>query len=503
MLRKQAEFWFDRNLVPGDEFERVIKDEIDQADLVILLVSPGFMASDFIEKVELPRIIQRGENDQLVVIPVLLEPTDWQDLPFLSVRQMLPGQPTPLIDYTESEKQWSHARKEILDGIKRQVERIISSPSVMPTSTLEDGRLTRPDVQDKGGAQVPMVLEPLYPPQEKIATPTLNWFPANAPVQAEGSRPLGEDPDLLDRIVHFLGEQSKLATTAVTVTLLFGIAIVVFSLQADGCRSRTTRDGGHRPSAKTPARTPVGMVYIPAGRVLLGANEQQLRSHGLSLETIKMSPDLIEQFVVQCRKENEEVIQVDGFWIDQYEVTNAEYAKFVASTGHPPPPHWNGARPPEEMKTHPVTHVTYHDAVAYAAWAGKMLPTIAQWTRAYRGDDDRMYPWGSEWRSDLANVSQNTAFPKGTSSITSSPSDVTRHGVFNMVGNVSEILRNRKEIDGQQITVTKGADAECLGDIYGAAPFQTYLVGEGMIHRLTGFRCVIEADDPQPTTAPR
>jgi hypothetical protein len=163
-----------------------------------------------------------------------------------------------------------------------------------------------------------MVLEPLYPPQEKIATPTLNWFPANAPVQAEGSRPLGEDPDLLDRIVHFLGEQSKLATTAVTVTLLFGIAIVVFSLQADGCRSRTTRDGGHRPSAKTPARTPVGMVYIPAGRVLLGANEQQLRSHGLSLETIKMSPDLIEQFVVQCRKENEEVIQVDGFWIDQY-----------------------------------------------------------------------------------------------------------------------------------------------------------------------------------------
>jgi formylglycine-generating enzyme required for sulfatase activity len=102
-----------------------------------------------------------------------------------------------------------------------------------------------------------------------------------------------------------------------------------------------------------------------------------------------------------------------------------------------------------------------------------------------------MYPWGDNWQPERANVAQNNAFAKGTSAVTASPSDVTQFGVFNMVGNVSEMVRDRTTLDGQQATITKGADSQCLGDLYGAAPFQFYL-GNEITHDLTGFRCVIE-----------
>ena len=123
LRRDGATLWYDRSdvtgLQPGDQFERTILDAIDAAQFALLLVSEAFFASTFIQDVELPRILQRAEADGLVVIPILLEPCDWQSFKYVASRQMLPGQPKPLIDYSVNDRDWTHARDEILKGIRR------------------------------------------------------------------------------------------------------------------------------------------------------------------------------------------------------------------------------------------------------------------------------------------------------------------------------------------------------------------------------------------------
>ena len=123
LRRDGATLWYDRSdetgLQPGAQFEAAILGAIDAAEFALLLVSEAFFASTFIQDVELPRILQRAEAGGLTVIPILLEPCDWQSFKYVSSRQMLPGQPKPLIDYSASDREWTHARDEILKGIRR------------------------------------------------------------------------------------------------------------------------------------------------------------------------------------------------------------------------------------------------------------------------------------------------------------------------------------------------------------------------------------------------
>ena len=105
-----------------------ILDAIDAAQFALLLVSEAFFASDFIRDVELPRILQRAEEDGLVVIPILLEPCDWQSFEYVASRQMLPGRPTPLINYTSSDREWVYARDQVLSGIRRRLRRASPPP---------------------------------------------------------------------------------------------------------------------------------------------------------------------------------------------------------------------------------------------------------------------------------------------------------------------------------------------------------------------------------------
>ena len=85
-----------------------------------------------------------------------------------------------------------------------------------------------------------------------------------------------------------------------------------------------------------------------------------------------------------------------AFRIGRTPVTNAEYAVFVAATDHPAPSHWPRGAIPDGREFHPVTYVSWDDAVAFCVWAGGFLPAEAQWERAARGDGGRTWPWGNE-----------------------------------------------------------------------------------------------------------
>jgi hypothetical protein len=154
LRRHKVAFWFDKELKPGDEFKRHIESQIDQSQIALLIVSQSFLNSEFIESKEMPRIAERARQGQMIVVPVLVEPCDWSEYPFLADRQMVPS--SPLIEYTESEPQWVKIRFQILDGLKAQVKRIREAPQshAIPAAALNT-RHTPPEEAIIGPGAIP------------------------------------------------------------------------------------------------------------------------------------------------------------------------------------------------------------------------------------------------------------------------------------------------------------------------------------------------------------
>ena len=134
-------------------------------------------------------------------------------------------------------------------------------------------------------------------------------------------------------------------------------------------------------------------------------------------------------------------IFVDAFYIDRFEVTIGRYAKFLAATG--------AVRPPEDWEAIdrvaaaelPVAGVDWNDAAAYCAWAGRRLPTEAEWEKAARGAEGRMYPWGDEsptlTRANYMNTSPD-AYDGGLHKVGSHSAGRSPYGTHDMAGNVNE-----------------------------------------------------------------
>ena len=182
-----------------------------------------------------------------------------------------------------------------------------------------------------------------------------------------------------------------------------------------------------------PAST-AGMVLIPAGEFLMGSDEGEEPTNESPAHRVKLG----------------------AFWIDRYEVTNGRYAKFVDAGGYGKKEYWSEAgwawrektdrKLPEfwgsrksllgdDFDSHPVVGVTWFEAEAFARFEGKRLPTEAEWERAARGTDGRIYPWGG----NLAKaVTEELRSQRGTAPVGSNPADISPDGLFDMGASVSE-----------------------------------------------------------------
>jgi len=148
---------------------------------------------------------------------------------------------------------------------------------------------------------------------------------------------------------------------------------VILLLVSAGCEQARRAPSGEEIAAKTPP----GMVYIPPGEFIMGADDGQVDERP------------------------RRTVFLDGYFIDRFKVTNGEYEKFVKATGHKPPPGWKDGKVKPGQEALPVVDVNWDDAVAYAKWCGKRLPTEEEWEKAARGPSGKIYPWGDEWDATM------------------------------------------------------------------------------------------------------
>ena len=171
---------------------------------------------------------------------------------------------------------------------------------------------------------------------------------------------------------------------------------------------------GQAQQEETMGKDGAPMMLVPAGEFTMGGNE------AASEKPVRR-------------------VSLDAYYMDKYEVTVEQYAKFLEAASRKAPPEWKIINQPSHQK-HPVVMMDWADANAYCLWAEKRLPTEAEWEKAARGADGRIYPWGNDLPTPLrANYGkkhwdQHTALvPVGTLGDGKSP-----YGIYDMAGNAWE-----------------------------------------------------------------
>ncbi len=237
-------------------------------------------------------------------------------------------------------------------------------------------------------------------------------------------------------------------------------------------------------------KAPSGMVEVPAGTFVF-------RTAG--------NPDDANPIIPYPDTTKPRTLEMRRFFVDRTPVTNAAFKAFLDATGYAPADrsnflkHWINGMPPAGEGDHPVRWVSLEDARAYAKWAGKRLPTEAEWQYAAQGPDGRPYPWGKKMEPGRCNNKLNrttavTAFPKGASPF----------GVLDMVGNVWQVLDDVYDNGVYRYGIIRG------GSFYAPETSEWYvksgplavdrvqillLIAPGLDRVATvGFRCVKDAD---------
>jgi len=205
--------------------------------------------------------------------------------------------------------------------------------------------------------------------------------------------------------------------TTLSPALVFGlIALILLALIAGGVISNLLR--GEEAVSLPIGSTMVGedgmtLMYVPAGEFLMGSEDSDAYDD----------------------EAPEHTVNLDAYWIDKTEVTNEMY-KACVNAGKCDAPSSTSDYDNPEYSNHPVVYVSWDDATTYCQWAGRRLPTEAEWEKAARGTDGRKYPWGDEAPTDgLANFNWNVG---DTTPVGNYPDGASPYGALDMAGNVWE-----------------------------------------------------------------
>ena len=227
-------------------------------------------------------------------------------------------------------------------------------------------------------------------------------------------------------------------------------------------------------------------VYIPEGHFLMGTNNKSSLSSYPAHE-----------------------VYLDAFWIDQTLVSNVMFAKCVQATVCKytyARPGYNPYFEDPAYASYPITYVTWYDADRYCQWAGRRLPTEAEWEKAARGPNGGLYPWGNTPPNEtLANFKRSNI--RGTVSVYSYPDGASPYGVLGMAGNVREWTADWFEPtyyvsapDRNPQGPSQGIQKSLRGGSYkdgasGLVVFHRFSHDPGSPGANRGFRCAQDAED--------
>jgi len=284
------------------------------------------------------------------------------------------------------------------------------------------------------------------------------------------------------------------------------------------------------------------MVLIPAGSFIMGSNKVDKPKNSGEFGNAK--PWYLDE-----HPEHDE--KLGAFYIDQYEVTNGQFRKFITATSRKPPEYWvfNGYllsmtrqrlydQDTEKLRNlvvkvfrldidtrtmtkkqlldeielrfanmdfEPVVYTSWHDAAAYCEWAGKRLPTEAEWEKAARGEKGNEFVWGNNWTVGMSNTGEEL-WEDGVAPIGSYQGDKSVYGVFDMAGNVSEWVNDwyqpyrgtdyQSKDYGKKFKVVRGAawggEGHYALKLFQRGAYRFYL-DPGSFHDDLGFRCAKDA----------
>ncbi len=232
---------------------------------------------------------------------------------------------------------------------------------------------------------------------------------------------------------------------------------------------------------KTNPKDGAEMILIPAGEFLMGSTDA-------------------DKYATDAEKP-QRTVYLDAYYIYKTEVTVAQYRKFCTSTNRnmPTEPSWKW------QDNHPIVNVSWNDAKAYVDWAGVKLPTEAQWEKAARGGDGRIYPWGFSWdKIKCANYTNSGAdnTTSGTHQVGSFPTGASPYGVMDMSGNTYEWCADWYGADyyknapaknptgpvAENYRVLRGGSWNYLDGYYFRGAFR-YIINPYDDYNYIGFRC--------------
>ncbi len=240
----------------------------------------------------------------------------------------------------------------------------------------------------------------------------------------------------------------------------------------------------HIPTEK--AKTvPDGMVEIPKGQIII-------------------YPEIPSDFIHYPEYDSTKPIPIPRFYVDKYPVTNNEFYTFIESTGYKPTDtanylkNWENGKFPRKLKNYPVVYISYEDAQAYAKWAGKRLPTEAEWLYAAQGNDGSLFPWGNEPDSTKCNYKSGEL-----SGVSQHPDGASPFGAEDLTGNVWQLTNDLYDDGSFYFIIMRG------GSYYNPTSSWWYVTGgpqplnktqmllrvsQGFERNATvGFRCVKDA----------
>ena len=247
--------------------------------------------------------------------------------------------------------------------------------------------------------------------------------------------------------------------------------------------------------AKAGQAAPSGMILIEGGEVSLGGETSPM------LEFLRSLPQSLARQKALLG-DGPRTVYLNAFRIGQYEVTNAQYGRFLkavqasgdASYRHPDQPagkdhtpeYWRD--PALNVANQPVVGVDWYDAYAYAKWAGMRLPTADEWEHAARGATENVYPWGDGFAASSCNGSEGSA--NGPVAAGSFPTDRSPFGVMDLGGNAMEWTATFYKGGSGTAILLKGSSWARPAKLYAAIYPRLVGAARSMRSKSLGFRCV-------------